>query len=208
MAKLQNVRTAIDIARAATLEATQRALVETAKREHAKIMGADPKPGAFRRWVDGREGAAEETVKDFGVIQYEYERLDMVAQFALETLFDLSPVLSGDYRNSHTMFIRGRAVKNLRRRRPGEEIYISSFLPYSRVIENGSMKMRVPGTDQVYAQASWIVHRRFGNIANVGWTWIGIADGRANGGAIRTGSGGAFDQSDARYPALWIGELG
>ncbi|WP_062223086.1 hypothetical protein [Aureimonas sp. D3] len=199
MAKLQNVRTAIDIARAATLEATQRALVETAKREHAKIMGADPRPGGFRRWVDGREGAAEETVKDFGVIQYEYSRLDTVAQFALETLFDLSPVDSGAYRQSHTLFTNGQAVTNLKAWKPGDTVYISSFLPYSRVIENGSMRMKTPGTDQVYAQASWIVHRRFGNIANVGWTWIGVVNGQ-------TGYNDEFDRSDARYPALMIAE--
>lgn len=199
MAKLKGTSAQFQIAVQATLDATHRALVDTAKREHAKVLASDPRPGGFNRWVDGQKGAREEAVKPYGVIEYQYSHLDLVAQFAMETLFDLSPVLSGDYRNSHTLFLGGDAVANLKGWKPGDTVYVASFLPYSRVIENGSMKMRVPGTDQVYAQASWIVHRRYGNLANIGWTYIGVVDGR-------TGMNGVYDKSDARYPALLIQE--
>lgn len=197
MTKLPALQAAFQIARQATLEATQRALVETAKREHAKIMATSPRPGSFTRFVDGRQGAAEETVMANGVITYEYHRLDAVAQFALEALFDMSPVDSGEYRAAHTLFLRDRAVSDLKGWQPGDSVFISNFVPYARMIENGKMKMRVSGTAEVYARASVVVHRRFGNVADVGMTWIGILNGIQ-------GRSRKFNQSDERFPALQI----
>ena len=72
----------------------------------------------FTRNVDGREGASEESVRPDGVITYIYPRLDAVVQFAMEVLFDLSPVLSGEYRNSHTLFVDGAG--NIARIHTGE----------------------------------------------------------------------------------------
>jgi len=196
MARLKGVASQFEIAMAATLEQTHQILVETARREHAKIMADDPRPGAFRRWVDGVQGASEAAVKPFGVIEYQYQRLDLVVQFALETLFDLSPVLSGDYRLAHTLFLNDLAVPNLRDWKPGDVVGIVNFLPYARVIEHGKMKMRVTGTDRVYAQAERIVLRRFGNLAKTRFTYRGIIDGVAAEGT----------SSDVRYPALIISE--
>lgn len=200
MARLKTAAAQFSIAIAATLEATQRAIVTTAKREHAKIMAADPRPGSFRRYVDSVEGAKEEAVKPFGVIQYDYMRLDLVVQFAMETLFDRSPVDSGDYRRAHTLFLNGEAVSDLKDWKPGDYVSIVNSLPYARVIENGKMKMRVAGTDGVYAAASLIVSRRFGNLAKVYFDYIGVVGGQ-------TGRNGKFDASNARFPALVIAEL-
>lgn len=200
MSRLRGTAASFQIAIQATREATQRALVETAKREHAKIMGADPRPSTFRRFVDGTEGAREEAVKAFGVIQYDYVRLDAVVQFAMEILFDRSPVLSGEYRLAHTLFVDDVAVPNLENWRPGQTIVISNFVPYARKIELGKMKMRVSGTSQVYEQAERIVRRRFGNMARVYFTYRGIVGG----GIIH---GKAAGESGLRYPALVIREL-
>ena len=200
MTKVPAIQAAFRIAQKATLEATQKALVETAKREHAKIMAANPRPGGFTRFVDGRQGAAEETVKANGVITYDYQRLDAVAQFALETLFDFSPVESGEYRRAHTLFLRDRAVANLKDWQPGDRVYVSNFLPYARKIENGKMKMKVSGTAEVYERAALAVHRRIGNVADVGMTWIGVLNGIQ-------GRSKKFNRSGARFPALQISGL-
>lgn len=191
---------AIKIFRAAakaTIAETQKAHVALAKREHARVMQAAPKPARFVRTVDGVRGAREEAVKVGGVIRYNYDRLDEVVRFAMDTLFDLSPVLSGRYRQSHTLFIGGAAATNLADWDGVSEIVISNPMPYSRKIELGVMTMRVPGSSQVYEQAEQIVRRRYGNAASVQVFYQGIL------GKITT-SGRKANNPDNRYPALRI----
>ena len=171
MARLSFGGREISIAAQADLAATHRILVETAKREHAKIMRQDPRPSSFSRFVDGAKGAPEEAVKPNGVIVYEYNRLGEVVQFTLDTLFDRSPVDSGAYRKSHMLFVDGHPVRNLANWREGQEVVILNTVPYARKIEQGRMKMRVSGTSRVYQTAARIVRRRYGNLASIYFTY-------------------------------------
>lgn len=96
-----------------------------------------------------------------------YRFLDMqeVVAFALETLRSFSPVGSigdehpGLYRDSHTVFIDGRVVKDVAGWRPGQQINISNPVPYARKIEVGHMKVNVP--PHVYERAAPIIAARF-----------------------------------------------
>lgn len=180
-----------------TREATQQFLVQTAKREHARVMNTDPRPQRFTRTVDGKRGAIEDVVKPDGIIVYDYPRMDEIVQFAMNTLFDLSPVLSGDYRNSHQLFVGGAAVSNLASWDGESDIVIVNYVPYSRKIELGKMRMRVPGTDHVYEQAQFLINQRYGNVAAVKFTFQGIVGG----GAV---AGKQGNKADNRYPALII----
>lgn len=181
----------------ATIAETHAAHVALAKREHARVMQTEPKPGRFVRAVDGVRGAREEAVKIGGVIKYNYARLDEVVRFAMQTLFDLSPVLSGRYRQGHTLFVNGAAARNLADYDGAGEIIISNPLPYSRKIELGLMTMRVPGTERVYEQTEQLVRARFGNSASVTFFYQGIL------GQITTG-GRKGNMASNRYPALRI----
>src|SRR5690348_4336374 len=107
MARLGAASEVFRIAAQQTAEATRNLLIRTAKRKNAEIMNRDPRPATFTRYVDGRQGAPEEAVEPTGTIVYRYPRLELVAQYAMEVLFDISPVLSGDYRNAHTLFLDG-----------------------------------------------------------------------------------------------------
>lgn len=197
----------------AAMADVRQAHIALAKREHARVMRTDPQPASFVRVVDGRLGAREEDVGAAGVIHYRYPRLELVAQFAMETLYDKSPVDSGDYRSAHTLFIDGIAVPNLEGWRPGQEISIGNPLPYARKIELGRMTMRVSGTDFVYEQAAEIVHRRYGNVAQIFYSWRslllpnfglgGRAGGRAAGPAKRAAA--AIERA-TRAPVLIISE--
>lgn len=206
--RAQAIATQIQIASQATVEATQRLLAQTAKREHGKVMRDDPKPSAFRRWVDGREGANEETVKPFGIIHYEYARTDEVVRFAMETLFKLSPVLSGAYRNAHTLFVSGAAVPDLKDWKMGSgPVHIANPLPYARKIELGRMKMRVPKSSHVYQQAAGIVSRRYGNVAKVAFGFISVSGAALMRGRRSGGSASTQEMRAARVPALTITPL-
>lgn len=193
--RAESISRQFSVARQATAEATQRLLVSIAKREHGQVMRTPPQPRSFTRTVDGVEGAREEAVEPDGVITYVYPRLDAVVQFALETLFDLSPVLSGTYRSSHQIFLDGSPATNMATWRPGTEILISNLQPYARKIDLGVMTMRVSGTSRVYERAVRRVNARFGNSAKAlyGWRSFGVAvpDGR---------------KADLRYPVMIIRE--
>lgn len=177
MARLESVGRLIEVAAQSTLEETHKHFVAVAKSEHGKIMTAAPRPTSFARYVDGAAGLPEEAVKANGRIVYTYGRIDEVAQFALEVLFDLSPVKSGAYRNGHSLFMDGVAVANLAAWEPGAEVSISNALPYARKIEVGAMKMRVGGGDQVYKRARAKVMARYGNLADVQFTFRAIVGG-------------------------------
>lgn len=178
----------------------QRQLVATAKREHSRIMQAEPRPTRFTRAVDGVRGAREEQVRPDGTIIYVYHRLDEVVQAALDTLFDLSPVLTGAYRMNHRLFVNGVEARNLAGWDGQGDIIISNSMPYSRKIELGKMTMRVPGSDHVYEQAEFALRQRFGNQARIFFTFRGLM-----GGSVLTGRQGG-NKSDLRYPALEISE--
>ena len=92
-------------------------------------------------------------------IVYRFVNMPAIAEFARQTLMAGSPVGSGDdphiglYRDSHLMFLNGQWVADASGWKPGDEIEISNPVPYSRLIEIGILRMRVPGTDHVYQRA-------------------------------------------------------
>jgi hypothetical protein len=158
--------------------ALKKRAVAVAKREHAKIMSTSPAPISFTRFVDGARDTPEEAVRDGGNIIYQYNRLDRVVEFALETLADLSPRLTGAYAANHVLFINGVPATDMSSYRPGDDLAISNLAPYARKIEVGKMKMRVPGTDQVFRRARDVIMQRFGNHANVEFTYRAVITGR------------------------------
>lgn len=188
----RNFVQAFHIATRATVDATRQALIDTAKREHSRIMKTDPKPARFTRTVDGATGAREEAVKVNGRIVYRYPRLEEVVRVAMEMLFDLSPVLSGEYRLAHTILVGGAAVNDLSTWDGAGEVVITNPLPYSRMIEAGKMKMRVPGSDHVYEQAQFLLRQRFGNQARIKFSYRSTVPGKAG------------NKSANRFPALEI----
>lgn len=188
------------VAAQASREEVHAQLVATAKREHAKVMQTEPRPNRFTRTVDGMRGAREEQVRPDGTIIYAYPRLDEVVQVALETLFDLSPVLSGVYRMNHRLFANGVEVRNLANWDGEGQIIISNSMPYARKVELGVMTMRVPGSDHIYEQAEFTLRQRFGNQARIVFTFRGLM-----GGSVLTARQGG-NKSDLRYPALEISE--
>lgn len=183
---------AFHVAARETVAATRQALIDTAKREHSRIMTTDPRPSRFTRTVDGVAGAREEDVKVNGRIVYRYPRHEEVVRAAMDLLFELSPVLSGEYRLGHTILVDGAAVSDLSAWDGTGEVVITNLLPYSRKIEAGKMKMRVLGTDHVYEQAEFLLRQRFGNQARIKFTYRSTVAGKAG------------NKSANRFPALEI----
>ncbi|MBR1198828.1 hypothetical protein JQ574_22790 [Bradyrhizobium sp. AUGA SZCCT0158] len=120
-------------------------------------------------------------------IVYRFVNMPAIADFARQTLMAGSPVGSGDdphiglYRASHLMFLNGQWVADASGWKPGDEIEISNPVPYSRLIEIGILRMRVPGTDHVYQRAEVILRGKYGNDVDVKFLFMPVrfADRRA-----------------------------
>lgn len=234
MPRYSSMSEVVRVLKQETAGQTQRMLVETAKSEHRKVMNDQPAPSSFVRIVDGAEGAREEAVKADGVIIYQYSRIVEVVQFAMDALFDVSPVLSGDYRSGHTLIVNGRPVASIQDWKSGDDLVITNTLPYSRKIEVGTMKMRVAGSSKVYQQARRLVMARYGNMVSVEFTyrafvgglnvnqakaassgkswWLGHSgDARSASGVVESTVAkkhgkSAHNASDVRFPCLVIRE--
>lgn len=206
-----------DSVTANVLALTRQQIAQVAKEQNAKIMASQPRPLNFVRHVDGVKDAPEDTVKTGGVIVYDYGRLDQVAEFALETVRQLSPVESGDYVRSHVLMLNGQVVDNLVAWKPGDRITISNSEPYARKIEIGGKGYRAHG--HVYDKAETIVNRRFGNIAAVHLIyekappgaihdWAASAKGAAWASSRRGGNEKYHSEWLTRQPTLLIQENG
>lgn len=114
-------------------------------------------------------------------IVYRFLDMQAVVDFAIATLRERSPVGDvgdkhpGLYRDSHKVFLNGRVVTDVSAFQDGDQINISSPVPYARKIEAGRGQMSVPG--HVYEQAAQLVAARFGNSANVKFTFMPVRFG-------------------------------
>lgn len=189
------------VATKGTLDEVHRRLVDTARSEHAKVMRTAPRPSRFTRFVDGKRGLPETSVKPNGVITYIYPRIAVVVQYAMEMLFKYSPSLSGDYRRAHTIFLNGKAVSDLRDWEEGDEVVITNFMPYARKIDMGAMTMRIAGTDRTYERAVSATNRKYRSIAVALHTWRGGVGRRS------VGADGAQGKANVRYPAIVFREV-
>lgn len=151
-------------------------------------------------------------------IVYRYLDMDEVCQFALQTLRDRSPVGSandphpGLYRDSHMLFIDGHNVTDAKNWKPGQQIDISNPVPYSRIVELGNGKLRVPL--HVYEESAPIIAARYGNSVNVQFVWMPVRFGSVQAyagslagqaaGARRGGSQKALRDWLVRQPAIQI----
>lgn len=137
-------------------------LAKTAREALAAAQSSGEAPKGFIRYVNGREGAAEESVTPPGPIVYVFSWLNEVAEYALAFAEARSPVLSGRFRQSWFAMVNGARWAPGTAIPPDAELVVANDQPYARKVEIGHMKMRVPpGIVEDTRQA---VMRRFGNV--------------------------------------------
>lgn len=147
------------------------ALVE-AQEVNRKATGQVPPHETF---VDGRRGAALETVKPDGTIVFEFDLLNDLFEWIGLTLLQHSPVLSGRYQDSHLFFADGVQVLPGEPAPPaaGEYVFLNAQ-PYSRKIERGLSPQAPAG---VYEAVATLANRRFSNVARVRFSFRSLPSG-------------------------------
>lgn len=190
-------------------EAINAELAKYAKSQLASAISSGEASPLYSRFVNGRPGAAEETVIAPGPILYVFSWWPEIIEFALEFLTERSPQRSGRFRESWFVMVGGARVDDFAALPVGATVTITNDQPYARKIEVGHMRMSVP--PGVVEDGKVAVQRQYGKIVAVKKTFVDLAGGYVLRGHFSKGVGKFARRgirSDTRagqpvtYPAL------
>lgn len=144
--------------------------LDEADETNRRVLGRVP---PYKTFVDGREGAALESVRLGGVIVREYDLIADALIWIDSELVRISPRLTGRYMRKHVLFADG-VVVDVGGVIPVAEKYL--FLntePYARKIEGdlarSPQSRRAP--DGVYRVTALAASKKFGNSAKITFTY-------------------------------------
>lgn len=159
-------------------------LVKTAREGHARIMAEQAARGGVVPEWDAYANHPGNTNLDSvilpGPIVFRYRYAKEMIAFALDALRRASPVVSGDYRNSHTLYVNGQPTDVLPSTiKAGDEIFIANPVPYARRLEVGLREDGRPFVVQVephiYERTmKQVLQPRFRNIAKFTLDYVTI----------------------------------
>lgn len=182
MAGLAAFRQQVDIVKSQlTGEARRQLLIETAQQARAEaerinrsVLGYTP---AHQTVVDGRQGAAETSVRPGGTIIYLFEvgavSLMTAVDEAAKMIVDLSPFDRGAFRDSNMIMVNGVrvawSVEGLPDYlKPEDQVTLTNLQPYARRIERGWSKQAPNGVYEVVYSA---IKARYGRVLNISFGW-------------------------------------
>lgn len=136
--------------------------------QNAQAFGFPPPHDTF---VDGREGAALDSVKPDGTIHFEFHLLTDLFEWIDAQLILNSPVRTGRFAKSFVFFADG--VEADPKKPPIATNYsFTNTTPYARKIERGLSKQ---APDGVFEAVATLASRRFGNIARIRFTYVSLS---------------------------------
>jgi hypothetical protein len=188
-------------ARSRQFAAAAREYLDDADNTNRQALGRVPRNTTY---VDGRRGAALETVKPSGgVIIREYDLILDALLFVAELLRTTSPVgKTGDrrpghpgfYRASHTLYADGTEVPAGAPIPDAEEYVFLSTAPYARRLER---------RHTIYEKAASKANSRFSNVARIKFGWRSPLLSYVAGGANRA-QRAALRNQPARQSAMRV----
>ena len=232
-ANISVVRQQIALAKQATTspEAFAKLHAEVAREARAEL---EARQGIYPTMtvVDGRQGATEEQVKPFGVIEYRFNPAGDVIDATYAALLERAPVKTGRYRDNIWMFVNGvrrdaTTEGKLVQIAEGDEVVFIDAVPYARKIEGGLASKvkssRRPGLSAqapngVFEITAREMARRYGNYpVDIVFEYRALLDGaaataapakaalRGPRGRFRANGGTqAANRSNNRWPAVVI----
>ncbi|WP_046869363.1 hypothetical protein [Microvirga massiliensis] len=152
-----------------------------AEEQNRRVLGRVP---PHERWVDGREGVPETSVKPDGQVIYEFELLEELFFFIRDLLEETSPIGKGTdkrpghpglYKKSHAFFIDNEFFELGSQPLPKsfDRATFVNTQPYARKLEGypnrPPLSLQAPhGVYQVVAKKA---HQRFSNLARIRFTY-------------------------------------
>lgn len=158
-----------------------RRIIDEIDADNDAALGRDV---TYRSFVDGREGAAFNTVSPDGVISAEWDLLGSTLTWIRDELVKNSPVWKGNYQKSHAFLVDGVVLADWS---PMPELFKEAVFvntqPYARKIERGLSSQAPHG---VYQGVALMASRRFGNIARIKFSYRQPLFGKINEWAAKT----------------------
>lgn len=162
-----------------------RELAAFARAELKRVIAGGEASTNYQTFVNGTEGASEDSVRPPGPILYRFSYWQPVIRFALQELQRRSPVRSGRYQATHVVMLGSQVVAPDVDIAAGEEVRIINTVPYARKIEVGHMKMSVP--DGVYQDVLRKVQSQFRGMIKVQFQMVMIPNGYVLKGVFKRG---------------------
>jgi hypothetical protein len=157
-------------------------LVRTARAGHARIMREQAaRNGVVPEWeayANSPGNTNLDSVRFPGPIVYKYRYRREIFLVALQELYKMSPIESGRYRESHTLYIDGVPALSTAPIKPGSEVWIANPLAYARRLEIGrttsgrAFLVSVP--NRIYERVAKILQTRFRNSAKITFGYITV----------------------------------
>lgn len=118
--------------------AMRKQLAMFAKQSVAEVIGSGRAPAQYDRFVNGREGATEDSVVLPGPIVYVFNNYGVVIRAAIEELQRRVPRRTGRYAASFEVLVNQRPTVDFSNIPPGSEIIVVNRQPYTRKMETGA----------------------------------------------------------------------
>lgn len=136
---------AIDASRLLPPREQSRLLAAHARRARDALIAEGRAAPGYLTYVDGRLGAAEESVRPEGAIRYVFSTIARAVAFAQAYAEGASPVLSGAFRRSWIVVVNGaRWTRDVATIPPDAVVHLVNTSPYARRLEVGR-RDRKPG---------------------------------------------------------------
>lgn len=156
-------------------EKIQPALVAFARAELANAIASGEGSPNYDLFVNNAPATTEENVVLPGPIIYQFRWWSDIVLFALQTLLDLSPEASGDYKRSWIVRVDGEQVTDYKNIDGGAVVEITNDSDYHRSIVVGHKHYRIG--HQNIEEARSAVKGIYGNFIDARSTMIQLPDG-------------------------------
>jgi hypothetical protein len=160
-------------------------LAAFARQKLAEVIQSGEASERYDKFINGREGAEEETVVFPGPIFYRFKYWREIIEFTLQSLAERSPDKSGRYKRSWFVMTPGGRAKNFDDISINATVIFCNDQPYSRKIDVGHMRMSVP--PGVVEDVRRMVMSKFGNMVTAKRTMIPLPGGYVLKGRFRRG---------------------
>lgn len=155
-------------------EEMRRELAAFARASLAELIASRAAPAEYARFVNGRAGAAEETVQLPGPIVYVFTNWRLAVETALAELVRRVPRKTGRYSRSFLVVVGGREVTDFDAIPPGGEVVIVNSQPYTRKMEVGE---NGEAGDRHFDLARGAFNRRFSGAFKASVQFLNVSAG-------------------------------
>lgn len=176
-------------------------LAKFARQELGKAIAAGASK-QYDKFVNGREGAPEESVRAPGPIVYEFVNWPLIINAALAELQKRGPrAKSGLFSRSYVVIVGGRvAVTDFSKIRPDAEVIILNTAPYTRKAEVGKLGI---AAQRLFKGTSRVMNTRFKGAFTFESKFVNVPAG-INPRAPYTIKRGKLAGQHLTYPAILI----